>query len=279
MDGTLLNSQNKISQENIEAVKKAQLKGIEVVIATGRAYFDAAQLTKEAGLSTWIIGANGATIHNKEGVCLQSISVSKKDAKEILAYFTEKEFYYEVFSEHKLFSPNNGRELVQIELDRITTANPDSNIEEMKEAAERQFSQEPFKFVHSYEEILAETDKYFNLLAFSFDDNKLKQAWNRFAKNDHLTLTASASHVFDIMHCDVSKGNAVKKLAQKFNVKPKDIMAVGDNFNDISMFTVAGTSIAMGNAPDGVKKQAMVTTLTNNENGVAYSINKVINGQ
>ncbi|OMP68349.1 Cof-type HAD-IIB family hydrolase [Domibacillus epiphyticus] len=276
MDGTLLNSRNEISRENIEAVKRAQSKGIEVVIATGRAYFDAFQHMKEAGLSTWIIGANGSTIHDKDGTRLQSISVRKGDAEEILKYFTENGFYYEVFSEHKLYSPQNGRELLNIELDRVKTANPDADLVEMNEAAERQFSQEPFEFVTSYKEILEETDKYYNLLAFSFDDKKLKEAWDRYADRDDLTLTASASHVFDIMHRDVSKGNAVMKLAEKFGVGRKDIMAIGDNFNDVSMFNIAGVSVAMENAPDGVKEQAKFVTLKNNEHGVAHIIAKMI---
>jgi Cof subfamily protein (haloacid dehalogenase superfamily) len=278
MDGTLLNSRNEISQENIEAVKMAQSKGIEVVIATGRAHFDAAQIVKEAGLSNWIIGANGATIHDKEGNQLQSISVSKEDTEGILAYFTDKGFYYEVFSDHTLYSPQNGRELLNIELDRIKTANPDTDFNEMKEAAERQFSQEPFEFVSSYKEILERTDQYYNLLAFSFDDDKLKEAWDQYIDRDNLTLTASASHVFDIMHRDVSKGNAVKKLAEKFGVEKQGIMAIGDNFNDLSMFKVAGISVAMENAPDEVKKKAMMTTLKNNVHGVAYIINKQIKG-
>lgn len=54
-------------------------------------------------------------------------------------------------------------------------------------------------------------------------------------------------------------------------------MAIGDNFNDISMFQIAGTSVAMGNAPDGVKEKAMITTLKNTEHGVAHIIQKKIN--
>ncbi|WP_305882033.1 HAD hydrolase family protein [Domibacillus sp. A3M-37] len=54
-------------------------------------------------------------------------------------------------------------------------------------------------------------------------------------------------------------------------------MAIGDNFNDISMFQIAGTSVAMGNAPDGVKEKAMITTLKNTEHGVARIIQKKIN--
>ncbi|MCP3763499.1 Cof-type HAD-IIB family hydrolase [Domibacillus sp. A3M-37] len=70
MDGTLLNDRNQILLENIQVVREAQSTGIEVVIATGRAYFDAAQLMKDAGLTTWIIGANGATIHDPNGTCV-----------------------------------------------------------------------------------------------------------------------------------------------------------------------------------------------------------------
>ncbi|OLN22075.1 phosphatase [Domibacillus antri] len=275
MDGTLLSSRNEISPENIKAIKAAQSKGIEVVIATGRAQFDAAKLVKDAGLSTWIISANGATIHDKDGTRVQSISISKEDTEEILTYFIEHGFYYEVFSDHTLYSPNNGRELLNIEIDRIKTANPNADFAEMEEAAERQFSQEPFEFVATYKDILEQTDQYYNLLAFSFHDEKLQKAWDRYADREDLTLTASASRVFDIMHRDVSKGNAVQKLADQFGIEQQDVMAIGDNFNDVSMFKIAGTSVAMGNELDGVKEQAMMTTLKNNEHGVAYIIEKM----
>lgn len=276
MDGTLLSSQNKIPHENIEAIRKAQKKGIEVVISTGRSYPDASKLMKEAGLVTWIIGANGATIHDPSGTCVQAVSLSREQAEEILAYFEARSFYYEVFSKQSIFSPNNGHELVKVEMDRILTANPYADREEMKEAAERQFSQEPFHFVTSYKEILQETNQYFNLLAFSYDEEKLQEAWDRYAGRRDLALTASASHVFDIMHPDVSKGNAVRKLADQFGVKTEETMAIGDNFNDISMFEAAGRSVAMGNAPEGVKEKASAVTLSNDEFGVAHAIRQLL---
>lgn len=67
LDGTLLNSESKISKENIDAIKKAREHGIEVVVATGRASFDVQTIFEPTGIKTWIISANGAVIHDPEG--------------------------------------------------------------------------------------------------------------------------------------------------------------------------------------------------------------------
>jgi len=67
LDGTLLNRNSEISGENIRAIRDAQQHGMEVVIATGRAHFDVREIFKDTGIRTWVIAANGATIHDPEG--------------------------------------------------------------------------------------------------------------------------------------------------------------------------------------------------------------------
>ncbi|MFU0825856.1 MAG: hypothetical protein ACFWTK_12930 [Clostridium sp.] len=74
----------------------------------------------------------------------------------------------------------------------------------------------------------------------------------------------------------ISKGNAVKILAEFYGLKREEVICIGDGENDLSMIKYAGLGIAMGNAPDYVKKEADYITETNDEDGVAKAIEKFI---
>ena len=74
---------------------------------------------------------------------------------------------------------------------------------------------------------------------------------------------------------EVCKGNAIKHFCASQNIDLKDTVAIGDDFNDISMFEVTGHSVAMGNALDEIKKYADEITLSNDEDGVAKFLEKI----
>ncbi|MES9740423.1 HAD hydrolase family protein, partial [Peribacillus frigoritolerans] len=106
----------------------------------------------------------------------------------------------------------------------------------------------------------------------SFDENKLEEAWNQFKKFDELMVVSSADHNIEITSKKASKGIALEKLAFLMNGSLDKAMAIGDSNNDLSMFQKVGYSVAMGNAKDVIKTACTTTTLTNEENGVAYAI-------
>src|SRR3954462_12597907 len=85
MDGTLLNSIQQISEENKQAIIKAQAEGIEFLVATGRSYQEATYVLSEAGLSCPVICVNGAEIRSKEGEVLSSTPISKELARAVAA--------------------------------------------------------------------------------------------------------------------------------------------------------------------------------------------------
>lgn len=82
----------------------------------------------------------------------------------------------------------------------------------------------------------------------------------------------SLSNMLDVMNKGVTKGNAIKNLAQSLGVKQEEIIAIGDNENDISMIKYAGLGVAMGNAEEKVKEVSNFITDTNDNHGVAKVI-------
>ncbi|MFB6466945.1 Cof-type HAD-IIB family hydrolase [Cytobacillus sp. Hz8] len=276
LDGTLLNDEKKISKRNTEAIQFAQSQGIEVVVATGRAHFDVEAIFQQTDIQPWIISANGATIHQPNGEPYYSNSIPQQEAKEILEWLEQEDYYYEVSSNDSLYTPIYGRSLLNQEMEQIHQGCPELSMEEMKQSAEKQYSQTGFVFIHSYKELLLQHIDYYNILAYSFDKVKLQKLWKKFEDYENIAIVKSHIHNFEFQHQDVSKGNALRVLANKLKINLVDSAAVGDNFNDLSMFEIVGKSAAMGNASEDVKKHCDFVTLTNKEDGVAYFIDSLI---
>ncbi|WP_338751335.1 Cof-type HAD-IIB family hydrolase [Bacillus sp. FJAT-52991] len=272
LDGTLLNDKNEISEENIKAIRYAQDRGFEVVISTGRAYFDVQTICEKAGIAPFVIGTNGATIHSKSGESISSITITKDGVESILQWLDERNYYYEVFTDKAIYTLEKGRKHFYNEIQSLKSADLDADMKELVEVAERQFDQSGYVLVESYHDILEQAEEFNNILACSFDKKKLEEAWNRFKKFDELMVVSSADHNIEMTSRKASKGLALEKLASLMNVSLDQAMAIGDSNNDLSMFAKVGYSVAMGNAKDDIKAVCTTTTLKNDENGVAHAI-------
>ncbi|MED3564242.1 HAD-IIB family hydrolase, partial [Bacillus xiapuensis] len=198
------------------------------------------------------------------------------DAITIFRWLENENFYYEVFSNHSIFTTQNGRELLAIEMDRVSSANPDVNIEQLKYAAEKQYSQTGFSFIKSYQDLAGKEIEIYNILAFSFHEEKRKKGRAQFEHLENVTIVSSARHNFEFEHKNASKGIALEILANKLDIPLADTAAVGDSFNDLSMMQVAGKSVAMGNAHEEIKELCDEVTLSNVEDGVAHLIYSLI---
>lgn len=271
LDGTLLNSDSKISEENVNAIRKAQSLGVHVTIATGRAHADVKAICKEAGINTPVIGANGATTHDENSNRVESIPMDRNTAMSVLEWLDQNQFYYEVLTDQAIYSPNEGHQLMSIEIDRALSANPEESLDRLLRMAEKQYEQTGIVRIPSYLSIPEDAEIY-NILSLSFDKQKLELGRARFRNNPEVTMVISADHNFEVEHPDASKGNALRKLAARLGISLENTMAIGDSNNDVSMLTIAGCSVAMGNAHPDIQAIAKEVTLTNIENGVAYAI-------
>jgi Cof subfamily protein (haloacid dehalogenase superfamily) len=93
---------------------------------------------------------------------------------------------------------------------------------------------------------------------------------------DNLNIYLSKPTYLEIMPKHGTKTSAIEFLCRRFNVKRSEVIAIGDNFNDVNMIEFAGMGIAMGNAPEQVKQLADEITLSNDEDGVAQVLKKYI---
>lgn len=256
IDGTLLNSNHEITENVKSAINiVANEKKIPVVLVSARMPKGITFLQRELEIEQPIICYSGALILDKDNEVLSKefIEVSKLE------------------NIYKLVSKNN----IHISLYKDN----EWYIEEMDYWAKQE-------------------SEITNIIPKISDFNDLIEEWEiegtgpnkilcmanpdeiNFLKENitatDLNIYPSKPTYLEIMPTNASKTSAINILQKKFNVEESEIIAMGDNYNDIDMLEYAGLGIAMGNAPDDVKKYANDVTLTNNEDGVAEALKKYI---
>ncbi|MBQ5796900.1 MAG: HAD-IIB family hydrolase, partial [Firmicutes bacterium] len=124
--------------------------------------------------------------------------------------------------------------------------------------------------------ILENRDKLENINLLFGSEERRQEVWKRLDAVEGITACSSMPYNLEIGGATTSKASALDALGEILGVKKEQIMACGDSSNDAAMLRHAGISIAMGNAEDEVKAEAMMVTKTNAEHGVAYAIHKLV---
>jgi Cof subfamily protein (haloacid dehalogenase superfamily) len=258
IDGTIAGESNQVSETVKQAIQEVQNQGIAVALATGRMYCSAKRFHQSINSSLPIIAYNGALIQNPQNDQIYAhIPVPKSLAQELLDYYdsyseVEVHFYLEdqlyvqeITDNTKTYVTRSGVE-----------ANPVSNLRNL-------LDRDPTK-----------------VLALSPDPNltqQLAQELQQRYSNEELYITQSNPIYLEATHASVNKGSAVKYLTEKIlGLKPEQVMAIGDNFNDLTMLNYAGLSVAMGNAPEEVKDYADWVAPRVEEDGVAEAIKQLL---
>ncbi len=258
IDGTLLDEKNHLTQPTIDTITAARQTGIKVVLCTGRPlsgvkpYLDALSIN---GADEYAITFNGAMAQSLDGHII---------AHETLTYddFLETEMLARRLGVHYQFET----------MDAIYAFNRDLSPYSIGESY---LVRLPVKF-RSPEEI---TQDLVISKAMFVDFPKLITQANQAipqSLRDSLYIVQSEPFFIELMNKNASKGNALKDLAASLNLKSENVMAIGDQGNDLTMIEYAGTGVAMGNGIAEVKAAASFITKPNSENGVAYAINKLV---
>lgn len=269
MDYTLLNKEKEVSVRNREALKKAVEKGVHMVVATGRIYTSARLYAKLLRLSTPIIASNGAIIReassnspeNTEKTIYKDI-LSQDTIREMLRLSHKYGIYCHFFTDNTIYS----EKLINVSL-RYTEWNKYMGEED----------QVKIKIVGDGEEIIEDAkSEVLKAVVFDDDDRKIQRLRDDIMETGIVSVSQSMKHNLEVMNKGVTKGNAVRILAQIYGINREEIIAIGDNENDISMIEYAGLGIAMGNAEESLKKVADHITADYQEDGVAEAIERFI---
>ena len=276
LDGTLLNNEGKVSEENIKAIRKAMDLGITFVVATGRSYDSAKKILDDVNLKCPIICMNGAAIFDEQHQLIYSEPLPKETARQVLSICEEANLYMELFTNKTIYS--NSRENFQnVIIDMLKSSNPDVSPAQIERMVKLRFQEEKVQFIENYESIFSKEDeKIFKVLCMSLEEDGLARAFEQLQNVSELEVTSSGRLNIEINHKRAQKGIALEIFSEKLGIEMKDVMALGDNLNDKSMLESAGRGVAMGNARKDIKELCDYTTKTNDESGVAYAIEEML---
>lgn len=276
MDGTLLDSSQKITAENTAAILKAQEQGVEVVVATGRSYQEATFVLDEAGLKLPIICVNGAEIRSMDGSIIATNPLSKGQAKRAAEALAAAGVYFELYTSQGTFT-NDAAKARSIMADIFASANPETPMEQILQGAEERFHKGLVQVVDDYSPLLNDEEHLiYKLLAFSIDEQKQEEGRNSLSEIEGLALSSSGHLNIEVTSEKAQKGIALEAFTESMGISMADTMAVGDNENDLSMFARVGRAVAMGNAGFEIQMECDVVTATNDESGVAEAILEVL---
>lgn len=263
MDGTLLSNHKEITEENKIALKKATEIGIKVAIATGRIYTSARYYANLLELDAPIIACNGAIIREeKTNNTLYKNAMNKDDCKKVANICDKYGIYYHFYNDTGFYCKElkySSRQYSQ--WNETQTEENKVNIKVMDDT---------IKFIENTESIL-------KFVVIDDDLDKLDKVRKELEKIDSVEVSKSWHNNIEVMNNGVSKGEAVKKLAEYFGVKQEEIITFGDNFNDLSMIEYAGMGVAMGNSEDKVKERSNFITDSNDKSGVAKALTELLN--
>lgn len=264
MDGTLLNGDHIITENTKKILKKAHDFGAHIVISTGRIYSSAEYYSNLIGVNSAVISSNGSFIKEKNiDEPIYKSTLSEDLCMKVVETCARNKTGVSFYSVDKLYCGS----IVMIFLHLFLKLKKIDNLEVDKEYV---FSLKRWK------EVLKKGNSMIKCEIMSKDHKKLSKIRSELNKIDGLEVVSSYKNNIEVSMKGVSKGSAVEIIAKHYNVKQEEIIAIGDNENDISMIKYAGLGIAMGNALDIVKENANCVTDTNDNEGVAKAIQKFV---
>lgn len=261
VDGTLYNDQKIIPKENIEAIQKAHKKGILIAITTGRMYNYGELYGKMLGVPTITIASNGAFVQY-QGEILNHQTMRTQDLLDVQKTIDD----YHLFAHYNTWNAlickgdlgdGNGYVAANRQLEKSHKI----DMVAVKDVVSlhQEFEKREGAFLKAI--VLSEG----NLIA-------LEAIREKFKNHPRLQAVSSSSVNIELYPREVNKGTGIEALIKKLGLTRDQVMAIGDQENDLPMIKYAGLGIAMGNAIDEVKAASDAVTATNNEAGVAKAI-------
>lgn len=267
MDGTLLGKGKKISKINKNAIKRVHDKGIQIVVTTGRIYNNAEYFSNFLGVNSPVIAANGAIVRDKvSNKVIYENPISVKECLKLIDLLYEMKVFFHFYTLGGIYSSS-----LITEIGTKIYMTKQVGYENLK--IKYHVIKDKKKWKEFFEKNQNDITK---CIAFSIKPEKIAKLKERLKDIEGIVYFGAGSRSVEIGNKGVSKGTAVKALAEYYGIKREEIMAIGDNENDLSMIEYAGLGVAMGNAIEPLKEIADYITSTNVDDGVAKALNKFI---
>lgn len=254
LDGTMFGKESQIAPRTREAITEARVRGVQVVIVTGRMHQSAVPYARELGLDGLpVVSYNGAMVveHPSERlICHEPVPV--ETAKSLAAYCEARGYYLQAYVNDKLYVPELGEKAQSyMQLAQVEAHPVGSLFFWLKEPSTK--------------------------LLLIDDAARIPQIQAEVAEllGPQVSAFASQPQYLEVVNCNVSKGAALAAVASSLGVAREAVMAIGDGMNDMPMLTWAGTSFAMAHAPEALRQAATHVTTRGPGEGIVEAFEKM----
>ncbi|WP_019506985.1 Cof-type HAD-IIB family hydrolase [Pleurocapsa sp. PCC 7319] len=254
VDGTLIDDNKTLTDKTKTAVQKLREAGILFTVTSARPPFGLEAIAETFNLQYPIGSFNGGLISCRDGKIIDRTPLDNKMIPEIITMAEDYGLNAWLYSDRHWYLKNlNG-----------------FHVDHHKETLQFEPS-----VITNYEDVEGDI---FKIVAASSDFDAVFQCETAIQQKfgNSVAATRSQPYNLDITHPKANKGEAVKQIARQLNIPTAEIVTIGDSFNDISMFSNSGVSIAMGNADAKVQTKAIHVTASNKEEGFAQAIDRFV---
>jgi len=291
IDGTLLNPEFKISETDLATLRRAHGQGIEIILVTGRRHTFALPIAQQLGFDLWLISSNGAitrslageTFHRDllpEATCRELVRVMQEFRGQTVLTFDSNDLHGNDLRGNELrgaelHSDDHGDASGSIVLERLNTL--EGSIQRWLEK-----NMQYIQFVVPIEDALT-CDPVQAMFCGPIE--RMQRALQVLGSCG-LPITVLRTEypgrdlsIVDVLNAGCSKGHALERWANHRQISREQVMAVGDNYNDIEMLAFAGHPFIMGNASEELRSRGWKLTRSNAESGVSAAIEHLAYGK
>ncbi len=264
LDGTLLNSRGEVPPANREALAEAARRGVQIVVVTGRRARSAGRLVRQIPCPVTLIASNGAWIQSKEGEVLHRWFLAAPVAREVLDAGRDYRGYAVAIFDRP------GRGQVVMEENALPEGPVGWYLRDDPECLSQvpdlvaAIASDPVQLMFGGP--LTRLEPLEVLLRCSPVGLRIHLTWTKYPARNIALL--------DVMEEGCSKGAALERWANECRIRQEEVMAIGDNFNDLEMLQFAGLSVVMGNGSTGLARDGWFVTASNDQDGVAAALDR-----
>ena len=268
IDGTLLNPQFKISDGDLQALRRAHAAGIEVVLVTGRRHTFALPIAQQLGFDLWLISSNGAVTRSLAGETFHRDLMPAESCRRLCGAMQE-------FRGNTVltFDQETKGAIVLERLDELGASIRrwlEKNMEyiEFVIPIEKSLVTDPVQTMFCG--TMARMNQALLALAGAGMDGSVTVLRTEYPERD--------LSMIDVLNAGCSKGHALERWAKRRGYRREQVMAIGDNHNDVEMLEFAGHPVIMGNACEELRSRGWTVTLGNDACGIAAAVEAVVSG-
>lgn len=259
LDGTLISSDNEVSEENLDAIDRMHNAGVRFIVLTGRTLYEVPLELRHNDSIDYIIYSNGVGIWDRKRGLLKNNFIDDEKAKKVFEILSEYETFTEIYSGGRPYvdaSKFDSEHFLYYKIDKGFI--PEMNKSRVK--------------IPSLRKIIDDSNDKVEMFDVFFRYEKERQECLKRLKNDFddLFVTSSMSNNLEIVRAGNSKGNTLIEFCNKMGIDIKSVTVLGDSRNDISAFETDAKGYAVANACDELKNLADKVICTNDENVMRF---------